>query len=98
MVSLAERPKGASKRPDAVSVRYIWSYVLGKVMRQGGPFGGVYKTEVFENTVEAAVRLFPDGIPERSKKWVIPQGVALAEYGAFLKKVFTRTVPTPISD
>ena len=97
MVSLAQRPKETDKKPDAVSARYTWSYVLGKVMRQGGPFAGVYKTEVFENTVDTAVRLFPDGIPDRSKKWVIPQGVALAEYGAFLKKVFNRTIPTPIS-
>ena len=76
----------------------IWSYVLEKVTRQGGPFAGHAKTDQFESLVKTAVRLFPAGIPDRHCKWERPEEVLPSEYAPFLKKVFTRTVPTPISD
>ena len=71
--------------------------MLEKVVRQGGPFAGMDKTGQFEDLVDTAVRLFPTGLPGRKKRWGIPNGVSVSEYGPFLRKVFTRTVPTPIS-
>ena len=78
--------------------RAIWSYVLEKVARQGGPFAGHAKTDKFEQLVTQAVRLFPEGIPDRHRKWNVPAGVSPVDYGPFLKKVFVRTIPTPISE
>ena len=70
---------------------YLYSlqiaYVLEKVVRQGGPFAGMGKTGQFEELVDAAVRLLPDGLPDRKKRWGIPNGVSVSEYGPFLKKV-----------
>ena len=80
------------------SVRLIWSYVLEKITRQGGPFAGHTKTDQFEQLVDKAIRLFPDGIPCRRSKRKVTDGVSPSEYGQFLKKVFVRTIPTPISD
>ena len=52
------------------------SYVLGKVVKRGGPFGGQAKTEKFEELVDQAARLFPGGIPRRRSKWKLPEGRA----------------------
>ena len=71
---------------------------MEKIVRQGGPFAGHEKTDQFEELVNQAMRLFPHGIPDRRMKWKIPPGVDVGEYGPFLKKVFVRTAPTPISD
>ena len=69
MISLnPSAPEGFSDSPNAESVRIIWRYVLEKVTIQGGPFGGYHKTEQFEELVDKAVRLFPDGIPHRAQK------------------------------
>ena len=84
--------------PNAESVRVIWSYVLEKIMRQGGPFAGAYKSDRLEELIDMAVRLYPDGIPDRALKWRIPEGVSVLEYAPFLSKIFTRTAPTPISN
>ena len=48
--------------------------------------------------MQKAVRLFPYGIPSKHHKWIVPEGVEVSEYAPFLKKISTRTVPTPISD
>ena len=97
MISLDPHLKEPGASLGTESVRFIWSYVLEKVMRQGGPFGGEYKSEMFDEVVNIAMRLFPGGIPGRSRRWVIPEGVSLLEYGPFLRKVLRRTAPTPIS-
>ena len=80
------------------SCRAIWGYFLEKIVRQGGPFAGYSSTENFERLLSTAVRLFPGGIPSRRQKWKVPDGVAPSEYGQFLKRVFVRTIPSPISD
>ena len=59
--------------------------------------GCVHQIENSEALVDVATRLFPHGIPNRNQKWIIPDGVSPSEYEAFLRKVFIRTVPTPIS-
>ena len=87
-----------STSTNAESVRSIWKYMLQKVTIQGGPFAGFDKSDQLEELVDTAVRLFPTGIPDRSKKWTLPHGVLVTEYAPFLKKVFLRTVPTPISE
>ena len=84
--------------PNDESVRTIWYYILEKIMRQGGPFAGIYKSDQLEEVVNMAVKLFPNGVPDRRLRWKIPDGVTTSDYVAFLTKVFTRTVPTPISD
>ena len=50
-----------------------------------------------ELLVDTAMRLFPNGLPDRRQKWVLPEGVLVSEYEHFLAKLFARTVPTPIS-
>ena len=50
-----------------------------------------------EVLVDTAIRLPPEGIPGRNRKWIFPEGFLLSEYDRFLSKVFARTVPTPIS-
>ena len=89
-------PPGNASTPARTS-RAIWSYFLEKIAHQGGPFAGHAKTQQFEELVDKAVSLFPDGIPSRNRKWRLPDGVDPSEFGKFLKKVFTRTIPTPIS-
>ena len=74
---------------NAESVRSIWCYVLEKIMRQGGPFAGVYKSDQFEEMADTAVRLFPDGHPDRSRKWRVPEGVSVLEYGPFLSRILS---------
>ena len=61
--------------------------MLGKIFRQGGPFSGAEKTDIFEKLVETAVRLFLNGIPHRGHKRVAPDGVRIAEYAPFLRKL-----------
>lgn len=73
---------------NGLQARSIWSHVLEKIVRQGGPFRGVEKTDQFDKLVDTAVRLFPHGLPDKNKKWDHPPGVVVAEYAPFLRKVY----------
>ena len=50
-----------------------------------------------EAIVGKALRLPPEGIHGRNRMWNFHEGALLSEYEWFLKKLFARTVPTPIS-
>lgn len=78
-------------------IREIWKYMLGKVIIPGGPFAGAPKSDHLGKIVDKAVRLSPWGIPERCKGWRRPIGVQNSEYEEWLRTVFGRTAPSPIS-
>ena len=82
---------------DKTRVRAMWKYVLEKVVVQGGPFGGEPRSEHLEKLIDTSTRLFPWGLPQRGKGWRRPLGVGNAEYDKWLRAVFGRTVPSPIS-
>ena len=44
-----------------------------------------------------AVKLFPDGPPKRYEGWNIPNGVCRDDYVSFLRSLFGRSIPSPIS-
>ena len=80
------------------NAREIWSAALEKIMRQGGPFFGAESADQFDSTVNVAVRLFPAGLPDRRKRWMVPDGVYVSEYTPFLKNISTRAATAPISE
>ena len=86
-------PVGKEKQ----KIRAAWAYMLGKVIVQGGPFAGAPKSDHLEKIVDKAMKLFPWGPPKRKMGRRRPLGVTNAEYEAWLREVFGRTVPSPIS-
>ena len=72
--------------------------MLEKVARQGGPFAGIDKAGQYGDLVDTAMGVSTEGFPRGKQRWGNPNGVHVSEYVPFLKEVFTRTVPTPISN
>ena len=88
-------PTGEEKR----NIRNSWAYLLEKVILQRGPFSETRKSDNLDKLIGTAVKLFPWGIPSRYYGWrCAPYLVESTEYEDWLKQIFNRTVPTPISD
>ena len=96
-------PEHSSGHTDTTSIatdtsREIWSAALEKITRHGGPYVADESTDQFYSAADVAVRLCPSGLPDRRKRRVVPEGVDVSEYAHFLKKIFTRVAPAPISE
>ena len=87
-------PTGGKK-----NIRQMWEFVVVGVVMQGGPFAGVRKSDKIDNLCNAAARLFPWGIPDRHNGRRRPSlAVGNTEYVKWVKEVFARTAPPPISN
>ena len=88
-------PNGQDKK----EIWQMWEFALGRVVAQDGPFAGVRKSDKLDKLANEAVRLFPWGIPGRHNGWRIPSlAVENMEYVNWIKEVFARTAPSPISN
>ena len=77
----------------------MWEFMLERVVMQGGPFSGVRRSDKLDKLVKDAIKLFPWGIPENNCGWNRPNlSVENREYVDWIREVFGRTVPTPISN
>ena len=73
--------------------------MLERVVMQGGPFSGVRKSDKLDKLAKDAVKLFPCGIPKSNCGWNRPNlSIGNREYVGWIREVFGRTVPTPISN